>query len=526
MIGQHLTDFSSFDVMVEREAHGGFGRVYMGADHRFHGGEWFALKTLHPRLLATERGKRVFLNECLTWMGLWPHANLLTAQTVTEINGQLFLVLDYAEQGNLRELIRSYAAEHTGQPLPLSFVLFLAQQVAAGLAALHTPAPEYLRPQPIVHRDLKPENIMLDQYGLAKITDFGMAKVIAEIVAAGDLGDETAESTINAMVERVFHTTRGVAMGTLAYMAPEQWEDAATVGPPADLYAFGIILGELATGTHPLLPWEQGGWIAGKEQWRRVHGQSTPPSLATLRTQARLAARATDSEPPLPTALDALFQQLLAKHAEERPTAEETLAVLRQAAVALGEPSYAAPDIYPHTAENELVMWHSWANTFFRFGLPEGALARNDRALALAPNVSGVLLSRGNILNELGRVEEALDCYSQALASYPADDTLHRAMVWNQQANALKDAHRHAEAEEAYAQAFYMEPDNPNSWYNRANNEGLWGQASANAWQRAEAEQHWQRGLDYAEEAVRLNPDDPRYIQTRDVLRQLLSIWQ
>jgi hypothetical protein len=69
-------------------------------------------------------------------------------------------------------------------------------------------------------------------------------------------------------------------------------------------------------------------------------------------------------------------------------------------------------------------------------------------------------------------------------------------------------------------------PENPVYWHNRALNEQLWGVDLAANGQRAEAEQHWRRGLDYAEEAVRLNPDDPRYIQTRDVLRQLLSIRQ
>ncbi|HEY1387897.1 MAG TPA: tetratricopeptide repeat protein [Ktedonobacterales bacterium] len=629
MIGQHLTDYATVDVMVEREAHGGFGRVYMGADHRFYDGRWLALKTLHPRYLATERGRRLFLNECMTWVGLWPHANLLTAKAVIPINGQPFLILDYAELGNLRDYLYRAAANLHGQPLPIGVALLLAQQIAASLVALHTPDPAFLRPQPIVHRDLKPENILLS-HSYAMITDFGLAKVISELVASEDRGGEAdaddhtsdihsmhaddnhgthAASAALSTQSRRYHTQRGVAMGTFPYIPPEQWVDAASAGPPADLYAFGIILGELFTGDHPLLTWRRGRF-ADEEQWRRTHFQATPPTLATARAQARHAAGATEDEPPLPGELETLFVRLLAKQAVERPATDEMLASLRQAASALGQEPYTSPEVTPHTSEQECIKWHNLAISHMQFGLHQKALEHNDRALALAPTAiaGNVLLIRGTILADLRRLEEALDCYDRALASFPATDSFRCGVVWNHRANQLKGAGRYREAEEAYAQAVQLTPENPGYWYNRAKNEWEWGQtlaavgeqaAAVEHWshglsyaeealrrnpddptstgqradllsalgspaeaeaayaqavklmpenpvywhnralneqlwgvdlaangQRAEAEQHWRRGLDYAEEAVRLNPDDPRYIQTRDVLRQLLSIRQ
>ncbi|HEY1387894.1 MAG TPA: serine/threonine-protein kinase [Ktedonobacterales bacterium] len=534
MSERRLTDYTTCDVTVERVERGGMGRVYMGPDHRFLQGMWSALKTLHPRLLATERGRRLFLNECLTWVGLWPHPNLLTAHAVTEINSHLFLVLDYAEEGSLRDFLSRAANMTHGQPLPLSFALEAAQHIAAGLLVLHTPDPAYLRPKPIVHRDLKPENILILQ-GFAQITDFGLARVISGLDTTEGMTEEMtaeledvsgADNTTDdtaATRSRRYRTQRGVAMGTFPYMPPEQWVDAATVGPPADLYAFGIILGELVMGNHPLLPWERSRY-AGEDQWRMIHLQARPPALAAARAQARdVAGAAHMAEPPLPAELETLFQRLLAKHADERPTAAETFAALRRIAAALGEEPYTPPEICPHTPENDYHRWHGWAISYEGFELYDEALACNDRALALAPTKADVLLTRGNILAQLGRLDEALGFYDRALQNYSATDTDHQASVWSSRGNALSLARRFPEAEAAYTQALRLNARSPTTWANQARNEGQWGRACAESGQRAEAERHWRQGLRYIEESIRINPNDPITIALRGALLQLFQ---
>lgn len=536
MIGQHLTDNTFCDVTVEREARGGMGRVYMGPDHRFYGGRWYVLKTLHPKYLAAERGKRLFLNECLTWLGLWPHPNLLTAQAVTEINGQIFLFMDFAEQGSLRDLLVHTAASLGGQPLPLSHALMLAEHIAAGLVALHTPDPDHLRDLPIVHRDLKPENILLNKYGMAMITDFGLAKVIAELPVTDDSysdaeasdgdsdGGASASPKISkAAQSRSYRTRTGAIVGSLPYMAPEQWLNAASAEPPVDMYALGIILGELLLGTHPLLPWEAGGDRADPERWRMVHAQTVPPSLTEARPLVWRAAGDQEPDPPMPADLASLFQRLLAKRAADRPPAADALTILQRAAATIGLLPHYSQDIFPHTPQNESTRWGNQAITYHRFGLYEKALERMDKALALAPTAGDLLLERGTILADLNRLEEALDYYDRVLASYPADDTFHRAVILGEWANVLKDAGRCAEAEKVYAQALELEPNDPDYWHNRADNERAWGAACLLLGQTAGAEQHWRQGLSYAEEAVRRNPDHTIYTKLRDVLLRALA---
>src|SRR5690242_2160455 len=99
-----LTDFTTTDVTVQQMGRGGFGLVYMGPDVGI-GGKWRALKTMRPELVALRpQLNQLLVNEGLVWTGLWPHANLLTCLGVTQIDGRLFLSLQYASYGSLRDL--------------------------------------------------------------------------------------------------------------------------------------------------------------------------------------------------------------------------------------------------------------------------------------------------------------------------------------------------------------------------------------------------------------------------------------
>ncbi len=569
-VGQRLTNFAGVDVLVEKVARGGFGQVAMGLNQIT--GRWYALKSLRPDLLTILGGagneaiqqaraaqlRAGFLREALTWLGQWPHPNLLTAQGLFEINSQLVLVLDYAEQGSLRDLF--IRAQRQGSWLTPTTALLLAQQIAVGLVALHTPRPDLLRDDPIVHRDLKPENILINAHGYARITDFGLAKAVQEATASqatttlhnsadpaigetllgpltsidpatmisapvasaalatAALPDEPAAPT-RGTATQAYRTQRGVALGTPAYMAPEQWLDASTADRPADAYAFGVLLVELFTSQHPLLPLTRPHAL---DDWRLAHLADAPRTLTELGfgdewqseaqqrgqpwtpAQAQTAAQAT-------AALDRLCNELLAKTPANRPTLAEALARLQEIATTLGQSPYSSPeDAYPPTVEHQRIFWTGWADAYDQFGLREEALRRIERARAVAPDDPSVLSSQADILGGMGRVEESVALYRQALVHIPATDTQGINILLNNLASRLRVLGRYAEVEETRAEQLALDPDDAVGWFNRAINEREWAKAEVAAGRRVEARAHAERGVAYAERAVDLNPDNPR----------------
>jgi serine/threonine protein kinase len=483
-VGDILTDYASVEIVVRDIATGGFGIVAFGPNQE-NRGQWAALKMIKPEVL--RRGKHIrelFIREGLTWRGVWPHANVMQAQFVTEINGLPCLVLDYAAQGALRR--------HMYRDLPVDLAFTWAQHIAAGMAHLHTPDPEHLRLDPIIHRDLKPENILIDGDGFACITDFGLAKTQAAVAQVEALGaeyeaaeEETAQDNTRS---QQYHTRRGVSMGTPAYMAPEQWADAATAGPAADVYAFGLILGELLGGQHPILPLNE---RHTQEEWRAAHlsGQHRP--LPTV----------------FPLPLQNLYGAMLALDPAQRPIMAEVFSRLQATSRGLRLSVYDVPAAFPPTVENRAVFWIGWSNAYDRFGLYAEALVRSDQAYALLPHEAPVLSGRADILAHLGRPEEALAMYVDALASLPTDSHQRRNIVLNQQGNLLATMHRCAEADAAYAAALQESPGAADTWYNRAVNLRQWGEQAKSDGDVQQARDHFRQAFDCARESSRLNPN-------------------
>src|SRR5262245_41907948 len=199
------------------------GEVYRARDLRLK--RDVALKVLPSDVAASPDRLARFEREATTVAGL-NHPNIVTLHSIEEANGLRFLTMELVEGQELSRLI-------TAGGLPLARILELGIPVAEALAAAHDKG--------VVHRDLKPANVMVTNAGRLKVLDFGLAK-------RADTGSDASHSDTLTMTAPL--TMAGEAVGTAPYMSPEQVAGRAA-DARTDLYSFGILLFEMATGRRP-----------------------------------------------------------------------------------------------------------------------------------------------------------------------------------------------------------------------------------------------------------------------------------
>ena len=246
---------------------GGMGQVFLALDPALE--RFVAIKTLRPELRSEPTIASRFVQEARSVARL-RHPSIVQVFAADTAANNPYIVMEYVQGASLEDVIKREG------PIPWQRALTICGQTASALATAHK--------EGIIHRDIKPANILIDMEGRARVTDFGIAKVL----------DNTGETT-----------AQYVSIGSPSYMAPEQWQSGGTV-PATDLFALGVTTYQMLTGELPF--------------------KATAPAELLAEISQKPLPSVRDKAPDLPPVVEAFIGALAAKNLDERyATAQEVV---------------------------------------------------------------------------------------------------------------------------------------------------------------------------------------------------------
>jgi tetratricopeptide (TPR) repeat protein len=471
---------------IEQVRRGYMGIVYIAYDRQRR--RRVVLKTFQNKFLWDEEAIARFSAEAELWVRLGSHPNIVRAYDLRTFLGKPHVIAEYVHGGPLRMLVGH---------LQLQEAIDYAIQVCWGMSY----AVEQVA---ILHRDIKPDNIMVTLEGQAKVTDFGLARVLPSWQWSEHLRNPRSPA-----VRMRAATTAEVLGGTLPYMAPELIEESSSIGTWTDIYAFGVMLYELFTGK---LPFDS----MRDESLIRMHLHTDPPDPRVLKPQLHqgtvhivmrcLAKRPADRdqtfrevEQDLQLLRKHLFQQRYAVVWPDDGSAErdrwterglahmdlheysEALTCFRQA-VALDD---SQSECWFHLARARLKLWQYnealqaieeglrravtrndfsqlyrlRGEAFAAMALPDEALKAYDEGLSYTPNAPYLWRDKGALLQQMGLLREAQQCLERAI-SYDTFDSL----AWRLLGDVQQDQDRLKKAYQSYGEALKLDPRSAITW--------------------------------------------------------------
>ncbi|PZW20738.1 serine/threonine protein kinase [Thermosporothrix hazakensis] len=388
---------------------GGMGIVYKVYDHTTH--TILAVKRPQPEYFRSQHDKKIFTREVANWIHLTPHPHILRCLYVRDVEGIPCPFAEYASEGSLEQSIRLRHLYKGEKQHVLERILIIAIQVAEGLHAAHE--------QGIIHQDVKPHNVLLTAEGIAKVSDFGLAKAATLLMAEQEETQkyQTEQQSI-------------LAKGTAAYNSPEQ-AAGRTLTHKTDIWSWAVSVLELFIGD---VTWSTGA-VAGAVLQEKQEAQAW--------------------QVPMPEEVHTVLSRCLQYRPEARPAtmaevAEELMTIYAQLS---GRP-YAPPTLTPNEATLELAgRLIDQGKALALLGQFKKALAVFEEAIQLAPSLSPAYAAKSNALFHLGRYEEALTACQQAMRL----DSLYPGSYFNA-AQALTMLGRYEEALAALEQTTRLNP--------------------------------------------------------------------
>ena len=386
----------------------------------------YAVKTFQRWCLGTPELVQRFLREAETWIRLEAHPNIVRAHYVSTVQDQPYVFLEYVAGSDLR---RKLAAG----PLPLENALKYSIQFCRGMDFAQKKVPG------LVHRDVKPENCMFTPDDVLKVTDFGLVKVLAVSEALpANVPKQTDEGSESQ--SQFFQTQKGEAgVGTMPYMAPEQFTDFASVTVRADLYSFGVMLYEMLTGARPFR-------AKSPEEWYHKHAKM-------------MAQDPHVRKPDIPLRLSHLVMRCMAKDPKDRYA--DFAAVETELATLLRE---TCQKEVPQVGTQTLEAWEilNKGAALSHLGRTKDAIACFDKALEAIPDFAAAWLNKGVALAKLGKDKEALECYAKAIEINPMT-----ADAWYSQGISYQNQDALEEALASYDRALELNPLSEATWLNK-----------------------------------------------------------